>query len=796
MLHLSGQGALDAMSAEKERGPVSAVSGQATMPAGPVFLSYASEDVAAAERIAKALRTAGIEVWFDQSALRGGDVWDQTIRKQIKTCSLFIPVISRNTHDRDEGYFRFEWKLAVDRSHLMTASKAFLLPVVIDTTSDDEENVPDRFRDVQWTRLPGGNTPPEFVERVVSLLSLGRTGASITAELPAGSPPTGTSPLRKGIGAWWHRKRALLVIAAMLAVGVLAYFVFHTAWLGKPWVPPLAPRIAATPAASKPNGVTVTSAANDRKCIAVLPFENLSGRAEDAYLADGLQAEVLNRLARLRELTVISRTSTLEYRGKAYNVREIGHRLGVGTILEGSVQRAGSKLRLSVQLIDANNDRNLLAANYDRELGHLLDLQSAVASRVADSLVATLSLSQRGELERVGTNSGDAYALFLRAIALLNSPDGNGVKDLQESKRLLQAAVKRDPGYPDAYAWLSMVNTMSFQASPGDDSQDRNAARRAFERAFEIDPELPEARMARGMYATFVTLDPSQAVTDLQAVVESRPSSAWAHLELGLTLRRLGRMDDALAHLVRAWDLDPLNKANSYQPLITLLGLRRWPEAIRQTEIQLLRFPDNPWHYMFRAHIESLAQRDVEPLRVALREHGNEVDQHARAVIEFEVAIAEKRYLDAVRLQDIGWSDENAAYRETFDGILYHAADDESRARESFLAAEAHQLRGSEGLAIVQSMLGKHAAALATIDEARARQPESRDAINGPELSFVRSVILVRAGRREEGYAEVNRLLHVPFGAPSWKFGYMNCVQLLVKDDPHYDELLHRPPRL
>ena len=125
-----------------------------------VFLSYASQDAQAAQKICAALRAAGIEVWFDQSELRGGDAWDRSIRRQIKNCALFIPVISKSTHDRDEGYFRLEWKLAVDRSDLMSANRAFLLPVVIDGRRDDDEQVPDRFREVQWTRLPGGETPP------------------------------------------------------------------------------------------------------------------------------------------------------------------------------------------------------------------------------------------------------------------------------------------------------------------------------------------------------------------------------------------------------------------------------------------------------------------------------------------------------------------------------------------------------------------------------------------------------------------------------------------------------------
>src|SRR5271165_6406256 len=131
-----------------------------------IFLSYASQDAEAARRLCNALRAAGIEVWFDQSELRGGDAWDAAIRKRIKACALFIPVISANSHARAEGYFRLEWKLALDRSHLMARDKPFLLPVIIDDTSDSDDRVPDKFREVQWTRLRGGEVPAAFVERV------------------------------------------------------------------------------------------------------------------------------------------------------------------------------------------------------------------------------------------------------------------------------------------------------------------------------------------------------------------------------------------------------------------------------------------------------------------------------------------------------------------------------------------------------------------------------------------------------------------------------------------------------
>ncbi len=184
-----------------------------------VFLSYASQDAEAAQRICEALRAAGIEVWFDQSELRGGDAWDSSIRKQIKICALFLPVISHTTHDRREGYFRLEWKLAVDRSHLMDADLAFLLPVAIDDTREDDERVPERFREVQWTRLPGGVTPAAFVERVQRLLSgesAEPTGIpSAAARMPAPStrkPVLGILAVKGGAprGACRARHRARL----------------------------------------------------------------------------------------------------------------------------------------------------------------------------------------------------------------------------------------------------------------------------------------------------------------------------------------------------------------------------------------------------------------------------------------------------------------------------------------------------------------------------------------------------------------------------------------------------------
>src|SRR5712671_7467681 len=142
-----------------------------TEPSHAVFLSYASQDAEAAQRICEALRAAGIEVFLDQSELRGGDAWDQKIRREIHDCALFIPVISANTTSRHEGYFRLEWDLADQRTHMMSRNRAFIVPVCIDDTADTGADVPESFLRVQWTRLRGGETPPEFVERIRRLLT-------------------------------------------------------------------------------------------------------------------------------------------------------------------------------------------------------------------------------------------------------------------------------------------------------------------------------------------------------------------------------------------------------------------------------------------------------------------------------------------------------------------------------------------------------------------------------------------------------------------------------------------------
>ncbi|MBI4623360.1 MAG: TIR domain-containing protein, partial [Verrucomicrobia bacterium] len=249
-----------------------------------VFLSYAREDIAAARRIADALRAFGVEVWFDQEELRGGDAWDAKIRGQIRACALFVPLVSQHTQERSEGYFRREWRLAVDRTLDMVAGVAFIVPVVIDDTAENSSAVPEEFLRYQWTRLPHGVPTPQFVEQVKRLLEAPRSPGQ-SGGLGSHSPPiygAEATPLQK------RRSAPLALVGAVVAIAflVIAYFALR----------PRTAKITATPANSPSAAAKPPMDLAAAKSIAVLPFTNMSDDKDSGFFADGVHEDILTSL--------------------------------------------------------------------------------------------------------------------------------------------------------------------------------------------------------------------------------------------------------------------------------------------------------------------------------------------------------------------------------------------------------------------------------------------------------------------------------------------------------------------
>jgi TolB-like protein len=538
-----------------------------------VFLSYASQDADAAGRISEALRAGGIEVWFDQSELRGGDAWDAAIRKQIRECTLFVPIISANTQSREEGYFRREWRMAVDRTMDMTESKAFLLPVVIDDTPEVSALVPEKFREVQWTHLLAGETPASFIERLRRLLSGGATPRensprSTTAPVVAVAAPD-SRPLRSGQFA--SRARIAFGIGAAVVIAGIATAV-------------LLQDGSSTPKPAKFTAVLQGSTEDfspPPHSIAVLPFVNMSGDPKQEYFSDGLSEEVLNALTNIPELQVAARTSSFSFKGKDVSVSDIARKLNVGAILEGSIRADGGHLRITAQLINAKTGFHLWSQSYDRDLKNVLDLETEIAISVTKALQETMLPRTASAIELGGTRNAEAFDAYLRSLALWRFADSR--QGTQASIDAADEAVRLDPRFARAYVQKARALASlgaTFASSVGDGRNSLEHARDVALQAVVLAPELGAAHQVLGrVHQSFLDFD--QALIEYQRAIELSPGDSSVLSDAGELFASIGRPAAAIASAQRAVVLDPLNSRAHSRLGWTLYWLHKYSEAIQ-----------------------------------------------------------------------------------------------------------------------------------------------------------------------------------------------------------------------
>jgi TolB-like protein/cytochrome c-type biogenesis protein CcmH/NrfG len=1042
-------------------------------PRGAVFLSYASQDAEAARRICESLRASGVEVWFDaDGGLEHGDEWDAKIRKQIKECVLFIPIISANTQARLEGYFRIEWDLAAERARGIASGVPFILPVVIDETREPDALVPDRFRMVQWTKLPGGVVTPEVKARYLRLWShrigaakhgfdVGRglptppSGAATADAAGSGDPALQPTVGRRAPAAAWI---AATVVALAVAVGFIALRPKPNAGAGtrpptveKPAAPAseaqrlvakawevllavpepfrseletagdfcrrateldaaeadawaawahveswyiargidksaarqesarakaaralkLAPRsfearlahayslnfalgygtttpftpeverllrellqqkpdepralfalayllrgaertdetvaaferLAANPAwaAAAYNGIgwalsgvrrqdeameaaeksiaarpffgnlylQLTLARNwfgdldlaksaaekmpaaelrehevaavavaelywwrrepqpmlrllqsiprdwfelgvegpkdywtglahqlagnapaahrawraalrliderlpratnpgrlhalkakmqlllgdrpsaeaslaamresggaasaafprwgtelllgrfeqvqaglarlnwailrhspefdpvredarfqallaaaekdpqrsprarnaaaaaapmpaDQKSIAVLPFANMSPDPENAFFADGVHEDVITSLAKIRDLKVISRTSTLAYRDAAQrNLRKIAEELGVAAVLEGSVRRAGNKVRVTAKLIDARTDQSLWGDEYDGELNDIFALQATLAQKITTALRATLTPNEKSQIAQRPTQNQEAYDHFVRARLALESTAGAAPRRERflTAVSLLEKAVALDPNFALAHALLVYVHGTMYWFPDLDPSLARaEKVKMAVDTAVRLAPDLPETRLAKGTYHFRVENDFERALTELKRAEAGLPNDPTLFFLLAWSHRRLGRWPEAVAIFEKGADVDPRQFSNAYFLLETLHWLRRYATAEDVAQRFLQRFANRESLYglsFVRVMSEARFEQDGDAAAFLRRERErmDRVDRELTLAWSYWLSLLQRDYAGAERL--------------------------------------------------------------------------------------------------------------------------------------------------
>src|SRR5256885_2595594 len=365
-------------------------------------------------------------------------------------------------------------------------------------------------------------------------------------------------------------------------------------------------------ASTKQNGANEVPA----KSIAVLPFENLSEEKANAFFADGVQDEVLTDLARIADLKVISRTSVMHYKsGIARNLREIGEQLGVAHVLEGSVQRAGNRVRVNAQLVDARTDRHLWAQTYDRDLADVFAIQSEIAQKIADQLQAKLSPREENAIQRSPTTDISAFDLYARAKNILPTISSRGKADCLQAVDLLNQAVARDPSFFDAYCQLAFAHDALYFFGDDHTSARLALAEAALQAASRLRPDAGETPLARGWNLYWAYLDYDGALAELAAASQTLRNDPRIFDLTGLIQRRKGRWAESTRNLERSVELNPrdigtmgLGVASNY------LLLRRYAEAKPGLARALAFEPNDAFTKVWLAYVDFSLQTDNRPV--------------------------------------------------------------------------------------------------------------------------------------------------------------------------------------
>jgi len=544
------------------------------------------------------------------------------------------------------------------------------------------------------------------------------------------------------------------------------------------------------------------------KSIAVLPFESLSDDKENAYFADGIQDDVLTNLSKIGDLKVISRTSVMPYRGKASNVREIRKALGVGAILEGSVRRIGNRVRVNVQLINAENDEHIWAEDYDRELTDVFAIQTDLAQKIANELRAQLSPSEKAQMQRKPTENGEAYLAFVQAHNL--SCAFADLEKLRQGEQLYARAIELDPNFALAIARYSQLESWimhTFERTP----ERREKARTLAERALQLQPDLPEAHLARGFSYYYGDNNYDAALKEFEIAQSGLPNESEVYLALGAIQRRQGKWSESTANLEKAASLNPKdvwalqNLAFNYQML------RDFEKANKTLDRALALDPTAAGPLEVKSKLAILGKGDfsvAEKAFEAVKSVPMTDEQKLKvAMARAEVFLLERKYQEGSQQAESLPDGDLAPFPGALWGKYYcigfarKALQDESAAQAAFqrakTEAEERVRRNPDSedariqLAKVLARLGEKDAALEEAQRATELLPESKDAFGGPEITVGLAEIHTILGDNDQAIQILDGLLSRP-SAVTVEALKINPIWDRLRADPRFQALLQK----
>ena len=649
---------------------------------------------------------------------------------------------------------------------------------------------------VASTVLPMFGAPDWLPRTIVSLLAIGFIPALIFSwvfELtPEGLKRDEDVPPEESIAPQTARRMDRKIIVVLLLA--LGYFAFDK------FVLTARRETAQLRSTVATNGSAATA---NSKSIAVLPFENLSEDRANAYFAEGIQEEILTRLAKIADLKVISRTSTQQYKSKPGNLSEIAKQLGVANILEGSVQKAADQVRVNVQLINAQTDSHLWADTYDRKLTDIFGVESDIAKSVAESLRAKLTGREEQALAVKPTNNQEAYDAYLRGVTL-EAQSTFSAYPLEKAIGFFEQAVQLDPTF--ALAWSRLARANIYWYFNGETTSARHdAVKRALDNAQKLQPESPETLLALGYYQYQVLRDYGPAKATLGVVAKMLPGSSEVPSALARIARREGHWNESIAYFEQALVLDPRNTELVISAADTYSSLRQFPAALKLYDRALDILPNDldpmaakATVYQAEGNLEEAAKllTEVNALTPSYNVVGNKITQ----------LILERHADEAIRLLQTRFAQFHFRAdmeKGIFQGILsftQHVAGDHVGAK-----ASAEQARDTleplcksqpdnDFLAVFLSrayaVLGDKNSALKEAQHAMALSPSAKDAVRGPGMEENLALIQMIFGENSRAISTLARLLEVPYG------GYLYggpVTPALLRLDPTWDPLRADP---
>ena len=559
----------------------------------------------------------------------------------------------------------------------------------------------------------------------------------------------------------------LFAIIALLIVG------------GAIWFFSRQPAARSTNAASStPASPTAAAPAVSDKSIAVLPFDNLSSDKENAFFAQGIKDEIITTLSKISGLRVISRTSTARYKSAPENLPEIARDLRVSNILEGSVQKAGDRVHINVQLIQAETDAHLWAQSYDRQLIDIFAVEAEVAKQIADALSTTLSPQEKARVEAKPTDNPDAYVLYLRGREHQTRPD-NFLQDFQSAARLYEQAIALDPNFALAHARLSAVTSSIYHWFEPTEARKQKAHAEAIE-SLRLQPNLGEGHGALGLYLYYEETDYEGALREFGLAAKALPNDGDIGLYIAAVQRRRGHWAEAIAAYKRAEAIDPRNQVTLYDASQTYFGLRDWSNALRGLDRVLELAPDSVNVKIQRGYIEFFMKGNTASIKAALESTPANIDPDGVVTFaRWDVSLmdrdpaAAERALASCRLETITSQPGAPLPKSYLQGCIDLVRNDTARAQTDFEAARPalektvadspqDSTRHAQ-LGLLYAFMGRKEDALREARRAVELKPVARDVIEGAVAQAFQALIFARTGETDRAISEIERLLTTPF---------------------------------